>query len=151
MTAATAASQSTLLCDTSFVSVMQGADRNKDLIGAWPPGTRRRIDESVLAVSVITIAELRAGHEYADWQPPRRQRAEAVIGAYLHIPLDMVILDRWAQLWAACRSNGHNIPHNDLWIAATALTRGWPLVSCDRHFDSIPDLEHLYLPPTLTT
>jgi predicted nucleic acid-binding protein len=41
-------------------------------------------------------------------------------------------------------------PHNDLWIAATAISLRVPLVSCDGDFDRIADdfdLEHIHLPP----
>jgi predicted nucleic acid-binding protein len=33
-----------------------------------------------------------------------------------------------------------------LWIAATALTRGLPLVACDRDFGPVEGLELIYLP-----
>lgn len=137
----------TLLCDTSFVSVMQAAGRLQDVIQSWPEHTRRRLDSALLAISVVSIAELRAGHLYAEWGTPRRQRAEILISAYLQIPLDVPTLDHWARLAAHCKKRGRATPHNDLWIAAAALSRGWPLVSCDRHFDEIPDLDHIYLVP----
>jgi predicted nucleic acid-binding protein len=57
----------------------------------------------------------------------------------------MAIVDRCAQLRAQCRRAGVNVPDNDIWIAATADTRGWPLVSCDRHFNLI-GVDHIYLP-----
>ena len=34
----------------------------------------------------------------------------------------------------------------DVWIAASASTRGWTIVSCDRHFDRISGVDHLFLP-----
>jgi predicted nucleic acid-binding protein len=37
------------------------------------------------------------------------------------------------------------VPDNDVWIAATAITRDWPLVSCDGRFDAIPDDDHMKL------
>jgi hypothetical protein len=44
---------------------------------------------------------------------------------------------------------GNAMPHNDMWIAATAISRRFPLVSCDQDFDRIAGpfpLEHIYLP-----
>jgi predicted nucleic acid-binding protein len=41
------------------------------------------------------------------------------------------------------------MPHNDMWIAATAISRRFPLVSCDQDFGRIAGpfpLEHIYLP-----
>jgi len=102
-------------------------------------------ERRVLAISVITLAELRDGHIYANWGAPRRARAEGIIASYLLIPLDMAIVDRCSSLRAACRHAGVSVPDNDIWIAATAITRGWPLASCDAHFDAIPDVNKLKL------
>jgi len=60
----------TILCDTTFVSVVQSAGSNAKTINAWPAGTRRRLDGALLASSVITLAELRDGHIYAGWGGP---------------------------------------------------------------------------------
>lgn len=55
----------TILCDPSFVSVVQSAGGNAQTINAWPAETRRRLDGALLAISVITLAELRDGHIHA--------------------------------------------------------------------------------------
>ena len=36
---------------------------------------------------------------------------------------------------------GHPIPENDIWVAATCLEVGIPLLTRDGHFDYIRDLE----------
>lgn len=144
------AAPETILCDTSFVSVVQSAGEkasNAETIGAWPASTTSLLNAAILAISVITLAELRAGHIYANWGAPRRARAEGIIASYLLVPLDMAIVDRCSSLRATCRHAGVSVPDNDIWIAATAITRGWPLVSCDAHFDAIPDVDHLKLDP----
>lgn len=132
----------TILCDTTFVSVVQVGGIPKE----WPADVRARLDAAVLAISVATLAELRAGHIYANWGAARRERAERLIASYLLLPLDMPTVDEWARLWGACTSNGVTVPHNDLWIASAANVRAWPLVSLDKHFDLIPDVDHLLLP-----
>ena len=139
-------SPESVLCDTSFVSIVQSAGRNEAIIAAWPEDVQQRLDHAILAISVITLAELRDGHIYGRWGEARRQRAEQLIGAYVLIPLDMTIVNRFAETRATCRSEGITVPDNDIWIAATAYTRGWPLVSCDGHFDLIPDCDHIRLP-----
>jgi len=62
--------------------------------------------------------------------------------------LSMTIIDECARLRALCRRSGTTVPDNDIWISATANTRGWPLVSCDKHFDAIPDVDHIRLDPS---
>ncbi|HEV7773644.1 MAG TPA: PIN domain-containing protein [Conexibacter sp.] len=129
----------TILCDTSFVSALQRGDS-----ASWPVEVRDRLSNATLAMSVITLAELRAGHVYAGWGEARRARAEQLMASYVWIPLDIAILDEWARMSADCRRRGVKVPHNDMWIAASAMTRRWPLVSCDRDFDALP-VEHIRL------
>jgi predicted nucleic acid-binding protein len=133
------ASPETVLCDTSFVSVVQSSG----VLATWPANVRARLDAAVLAINVVTLAELRDGHIYAGWGATRRARAEQLIASYLLVPLDMATVNECARLRAACRSSGVTVPDNDIWIAATANTRGWPLVSCDGHFDLIPGVDHI--------
>jgi len=114
----------TILCDTSFVSVVQA----RGAPAAWSADTRARLDTAILAISIVTLAELRDGHIYANWVPRRRAAAEQLIAAYLWVPLDMAIVNECARLRAACRRRGVTVPDNDIWIAATANSRGWPCV-----------------------
>ena len=69
------------------------------------------------------------------------------MAAYVWVPLDMAVVNECARLRAACRASGVVVPDNDIWIAATANIRGRPLVSCDRHFERIPDIDHIFLDP----
>lgn len=140
----------TILCDTSFVSVVQSAVVRGGAQPSWPEEVRRRLDSAVLAISVVSLAELRDGHIYAGWGETRRARAEGLIASYLWVPLDMATVDECARLRAACRSSGVVVPDNDIWIAAVANVRGWTLVSCDRHFDPIPDVDHEWLEPEMS-
>src|SRR5215217_5587404 len=113
----------TILCDTSFVSVVQSGAG----VTTWPEDTRTRLDAAVLAINIVTLAELRDGHIYAEWGEKRRARAEQLIASYLLVPLDMATVNECARLRALCRKTGVTVPDNDMWIAATANSRGWPL------------------------
>jgi|tagenome__1003787_1003787.scaffolds.fasta_scaffold19497016_1 hypothetical protein len=53
---------------------------------------------------------------------------------------------RWAALDAKKKTNGWGTGDNDLWIASTALARGWPLVTCDLDFCPVEGLDLIYLP-----
>src|SRR4051794_4266748 len=116
----------TILCDTSFVSIVQ----KKGISPDWPEEVRQRLDNAVLAINIVTLAELRAGHIEAEWGARRREEAESLIASYLLVPLDMRIVDECARLRAACKRGGIGVPDNDIWIAATANTRSWALASC---------------------
>ena len=135
-----------ILCDTSFVSIVQASFKHPQAMQHWPDDVRERVDRAILAMSVISVAELRSGHIAAGWGEQMRARAEALMAAYLWVPLDMDVVNRCAELRAAKKQNGWGLGDNDLWIAATAETRGWPLVACDLGFCPLPDLDLIYLP-----
>lgn len=137
-----------ILCDTTFVSMQERASRDPGSVAHWLPEHVQRLDSAMLAVSIFTIAELRAGRIYANWGRTRSDAQEARLAAFVRVPLDDEVLGEYASLHA-WSLRGHPTPHNDLWIAATALARGLPLVSCDRHFEAMTvdyPLEHIYLP-----
>src|SRR4051812_25636896 len=102
-----------ILCDTSFVSVVQSAGHNTRSArsaAAWPAASQARLNAAILAISVITLAELRDGHIYGNWGANRRAHAEGIIASYLLVPLDMAIVDECARLRAACRRGGVTVP-----------------------------------------
>lgn len=137
-----------IICDTSVVGVVERAATKPERIAHWPDEDRSRLDGAVLAISVVTEAEVRAGWIYAGWGERRTAAAELRLFAYVSIPVDRRVLDVWPELHAAGRASGWNVGHNDLWIAATAIALGLPLASCDSDHQRIEDerLDLLYLP-----
>ena len=125
-----------ILCDTSFISLQERASRVPASVAHWPPEAVDRLNRALLAVSVFAIAEIRAGRLYAKWGQARADAQEARLSAFVRVPLDEGVLAEYVSLHAWSR-RGHLSPHNDLWIAATAIARHLPLVSCDRHFTVI--------------
>ena len=138
-----------ILCDSSFVGVQERALTHHGATAHWPAEMAERLNAAVLALSVFSLAEIRAGRIYANWGQKRSDAQEARLAAFVLIPLDEDILNEYASLHA-WHVQGNTTPHNDLWIAAAAISRGFPLVSCDSHFNRIAaenPLEHIYLPP----
>lgn len=143
-------SRETLICDTSFVSHFLRLDESPDRYAHWDEGVIDRVEAELLAISVVTVAELRAGYLKAGWGTRRVARAERRLAEYLPLLLDDPHLNEWARLSTAARTSGVALSDNDLWIAATASVRSQVLVSCDRdHVRIAPDLpvEVLYLAP----
>ena len=147
MTAAATAER--LLCDTSFVGWSARRSNNPDRFWHWPRDVVDRIDRSILAISVITLAEARYGYLHAGWGKPRIDREEQRLATFLQVPLDATILDEWARLKHLCQRLGWTMGDNDLWIAATASTRSYPLVTCDNDQARIvaPNLTIIHLSP----
>jgi predicted nucleic acid-binding protein len=137
-----------LVCDTTFFSLAGAAAAKPDWTQHWAEEVVARINRAVLAISVITIAEVRAGCIQAKWSRARRQREEDRMKSLARLPLDDEVLEMWAGLRASTRSVGTTCQDNDLWIAATAKSRELPVISCDLDFQRLEEhgVQVIYLP-----
>lgn len=86
-----------------------------------------------LAVSIITIGELRAGVLATNDVKIRDQRLSTLTAA---MTLDPVSVDddvaaQWARLRVLLRDSGQRMAVNDSWIAATAMALDVPIVTQD--------------------
>jgi predicted nucleic acid-binding protein len=134
------------VCDTTFVSVRLAAAAHPERFAHWPEAAVTRLNTAILAISFATRAEIRLWAITARWQAPRWARTQKVLESYLAFGVDSEVEERWAELAAQRRRGGWAADDNDLWIAATALTRNLPLVACDRDFGPIEGLDLIYLP-----
>jgi predicted nucleic acid-binding protein len=119
------------LADTSlFIAVEQ----ERPLSGSRPDN---------VAVSVITIGELRLGVLAAESGPRRAQRLEtlSVAESLDPLPIDGPVAHAWATLRLALRDAGRRMPINDSWIAATAIANDIPVASQDGDYDDVPGLQ----------
>jgi len=95
-----------------------------------------------VAVSVITIGELRAGVLAATDVVTRDRRLRTLTAALTldPVPIDEAVADRWATLRVLLRDRGLRMGLNDSWIAATAIALDVPVLTQDGGF---PDVEPL--------
>jgi predicted nucleic acid-binding protein len=100
-----------------------------------------------LAVSIITIAELRAGVLAALDVDIRARRLATLTAAQRldPLPVDDAVADAWARLRVTLRDLGLRMPVNDSWIAATAIALGIPLVTHDADYQHAPGLEVIHV------
>ena len=99
------------------------------------------------SLSVVTLAELKAGVAAAQGTSALLRRMRTLDAAR-----DLTIYDideRVADAWVVLRSHlalaGSRIGANDLWIAATAMAHGLPLLSHDTHFSALESAPGLTL------
>ena len=95
-----------------------------------------------LAVSVITIGELRAGVLAADNVDARERRLRTLTAALEldPIPVDEAVAAEWAKLRVLLRDTQQRMPVNDSWIAATAMAHGVPVLTQDDDFPVVHGL-----------
>jgi predicted nucleic acid-binding protein len=95
-----------------------------------------------LAISVITVGELRAGVLAASDVATRDRRlvtlAEAL--AFDPVPIDQPVAEAWARLRVLLRDAGVRMPVNDSWIAATAMALEVPVVAQDDDYVEVDGL-----------
>jgi predicted nucleic acid-binding protein len=112
----------TVLVDTS---VLSGS--------VAPPRSSERY-----AVSAVSVGELEAGVLLATRGAQRAERLarlSAVLAQALVLPVDRHVATFYGRLRG--RAKGRK-PHNDLWIAATALAHGFTLVTADERQAALP-------------
>jgi Predicted nucleic acid-binding protein, contains PIN domain len=98
-----------------------------------------------IAVSVITVGELRAG-VLAATNVLTRDRRLATLTVALSLeplPIDEEVAGAWARLRVLLRDAGRRMPVNDSWIAATALAAGVPVLTQDDDYDAADGLDGL--------
>jgi predicted nucleic acid-binding protein len=95
-----------------------------------------------LAVSIITIGELRAGVLVAATVEARDRRLGTLTAALGldPVPIDDAVAAEWARLRVLVRETGQRMPINDSWITATAMSLKVPVVTQE---DDFPDVEGL--------
>ncbi|MGH9189403.1 MAG: PIN domain-containing protein [Acidimicrobiales bacterium] len=100
---------------------------------------------SLLYIATQTLAELRFGAFLRGWGPTRIEAFEKSAARAVVLPVDDRLVWGLARLRVDCRRVGHPLHQpihgGDLWIAASAMVNGLPLVSDDRVFVGVPGLE----------
>lgn len=95
-----------------------------------------------MAVSVVTVGELRAGVLVAasGGDRARRLRTLTRVLALDPVPVDTAVAEAWADFRLLLREHGLRMPVNDSWIAATALALGVPVVTQDGDYPAVGGL-----------
>jgi predicted nucleic acid-binding protein len=109
----------------------------------------RPLDESLLpaegAISPITVAELHVGVLAARDVDTRARRLATLesIADVETLPIDNAVAASWALLRIHLAEAGRRLNVNDLWIAATALAHGIPVITQDDDFEPVDGVSAL--------
>jgi len=100
-------------------------------------------DES--AISVVTLPELQAGVLAAKDTQTRARRLSTLdaLGDVEVLEVDVASALVWAQMRVQLAEAGRRVNVNDLWIAASAASRGLPVVTHDDDFSAVEGIAGL--------
>ena len=123
-----------MLLDTTFL-----IDLQRDLKGGRAHGAARFLQSRPSApvfISLISWMEFAEGYG-----PEQEETCRQFLSQFPLIMPDVAIAWRASRLSWLMREQGRHVGDHDLWIAATAMELGKPLVTrSTRHFRLIPDL-----------
>jgi tRNA(fMet)-specific endonuclease VapC len=106
-----------------------------------------QVEDEEHLISVISVSELLHGLHRAVDEAVRVRRGafvERTLSALVPIPITSGVARIHAAIWANLEAAGEVIGTHDLWIAATALSHGLTVVTCNaRDFERVPGLSML--------
>ena len=101
---------------------------------------RQELAKVTVVLSAIVLGELYDG-AYASRQAARELTAlVALMAGSTVLPCTEGTAAVYGQIRLTLRRAGTLIPDNDIWIAASALQYGVPVITRDAHFSSVPGL-----------
>ena len=123
-----------MILDTNAISALAEQDKAlTELVQAAPR----------VAVTIISLGE----YVFGISQSRHRVELEAWLDALL-LKVDVLLLEQktlsfYAEVRGRLKVAGTPIPANDCWIAALAKQHRLPIVSQDRHFDSVKGIQRI--------
>lgn len=96
-------------------------------------------------VSSITLGELLLGAELSARTESNRRDYIDFCNDLEFLTVDFSVAQAYAKVKATLRKLGTPIPENDMWIAATALAFDLIIVTGDKHFERVTNLQVEYV------
>ncbi len=122
-------------------SVLIDHERGRVDLNEWVRGR----ENEAFFLSVVTASELLHGVHRAKEPGMRARRSafvEGILGSLPLLPIEIATARMHSRLWADLAAAGQLIGAHDLWIAASCLSHGLTLVTCNvREFRRVPGLE----------
>lgn len=135
-----------ILIDTNVFILAERSKQNGSLTNFLNHIPDEKNNEDAL-ISVITASELLMGVHRAVDERIREQRAafvDAILDQFNTLPIDLRIARQHSRLSASLMANGQTIGTHDSWIAASALSYGFSVLTNNvKEFSRVPELEVL--------
>lgn len=102
--------------------------------------------ESIYLPSIV-VGELNYGFMKGNRQKYNEDKFQAFIELLnvdiIHVNLD--VARKYARIYLSLQQRGQKIPINDVWIAACCMEAGGTLLTRDKHFNSVDQIETIIL------
>ena len=100
----------------------------------------------------VVIGELQFGFMKGKRQRLNETHLQAFINRLKvkNISVDVDVARRYALIFLSLQKKGAKIPINDVWIAASCMEIGGTLLTRDRHFEVVDQIEAVILTPKLS-
>jgi len=107
-------------------------------------------DETVLSnldqapevfIPAVAVGELFFGAAKSGRPSENTARVEQFAAGRSIVPCDLEVAREYGRMKQRLKEKGRPLPENDIWIAATARRHGMVLVTRDRHFQEVEDLD----------
>jgi len=128
----------TYVLDTStLLTLIRGKELGQQIDAAY--GLRKTMYRHT--VSIVTHAELRVLADRNGWGEKKRFALEQALKELVTVNIDTEeLIEAYVNVEAACYTapkGAQNMGKNDIWIAATALVTGLPIITTDKDFDHL--------------
>ena len=94
----------------------------------------------------VVLGELLSGFDQGKFREANRQELKEFLGypSVVLAPLTEETAERYAFIYTRLRDLGTPIPTNDLWIASSVIETGTILLTSDRHFKQVPQIQIVF-------
>jgi len=108
------------------------------------PGIKRNVTSSTsFEVPVIVLGEYRFGLRLSKHRQILEEKLEGLLKDVQVLTIEEQTTVVYADIRCELKAAGTPIPGNDLWIAALVRQYDLPLLSQDKHFDSVQGISRL--------
>ena len=96
-------------------------------------------------IPVIVLGELMFGAEKSQLKAENRDKYLQFCLSYPLLDVNQSVALEYGKIKNVLQAHGNIMPENDMWIAATAIANNMTVITQDRHFEHIPNLNVIKL------
>lgn len=116
-----------------------------NIISAWLKGEKSIADKinqvSEVYIPIQVLGELYFGAQYSTQIESNLKNIQKLTNSYSILNTNQQTAIIYGTIKAKLKKKGKPIPENDIWIATIAQQHQLTLITRDKHFDEIDDLE----------